>query len=201
MLRYGFKIWAENSALGIRRRLGLKPIDPLDMRDLATHLGVRVIKPEDVPGLEEAVLNRLLKEDPSSWSAVTIRTEKQTIVVVNSTHSPARQASNIAHELSHLLTGHDGSKTGITEGGHLLAGYDRQQEDEAGWLAGCLLLPREACMHIKRQGLSVEASTAKYGISPEMLRFRLNASGAERNFRGAAPRKAKKTAKKRVKKS
>jgi Zn-dependent peptidase ImmA (M78 family) len=199
MLTYSFKVWAENAALAVRRRLGVQSTDPIDMRSLASQMGARVITPQDVPGLEEAVVKRLLEEDPTSWSAITIRTESKTIIVVNSTHSPARQASNIAHELAHLLTGHAGSKTGVSQHGLLLAGYDRQQEDEAGWLAGCLLLPRIACMEIKKQGLSETASTKRYGISPEMLKFRLNASGAERNFR-ATSKKARKTAKKRAKK-
>lgn len=180
MFRHGFKTWAENTALATRRRLGLRPTDPIDLKSLASHLGARVIAPEEVPDIEQAVLDTLLKKDPRSWSAITIRSEGQIVIVVNSSHTKARQASNLAHELSHLLIGHGGSKMGISPDGLLLTAYDKQQEEEAGWLAGCLLLPRAACVHIKKKRLADAVSTKEYGVSPEMLRFRLNASGAEK---------------------
>lgn len=53
--------------------------------------------------------------------------------------------------------------------------YDQQQEDEAAWF-GCVLLPRPALM---RRRLSQAAASVHFGISLELLRWRLLRLGAE----------------------
>src|ERR1700694_402211 len=48
---------------------------------------------------------------------------------------------------------------------------NEDQEQEADWLAGCLLLPRDALLAIRRRRLSDEETCSEYGVSPAMLRF------------------------------
>jgi Zn-dependent peptidase ImmA (M78 family) len=52
-----------------------------------------------------------------------------------------------------------------------------EQEQEATWLAGCLLLPRALLLREAYAGTSAEAIATKYQVSQEMARFRLNTSG------------------------
>ena len=54
---------------------------------------------------------------------------------------------------------------------------DREQEEEANWLAGCLLLPRAVLLREARKGMDAESIAAKHGVSTQMAHFRLNASG------------------------
>jgi IrrE N-terminal-like domain len=54
---------------------------------------------------------------------------------------------------------------------------DVEQEEEADWLGGCLLLPRELLLKAAFKGLSAQAISDKYKTSEPMARFRLNASG------------------------
>jgi hypothetical protein len=45
------------------------------------------------------------------------------------------------HELAHVIIGHEPARVDVTEGGSLILNtYNREQEDEADWLAGCLSL-------------------------------------------------------------
>jgi Zn-dependent peptidase ImmA (M78 family) len=59
--------------------------------------------------------------------------------VVNERHSRTRLANSIAHELSHLLLSHPPS-AGFDPLGN--RDWHQEEEDEADWLAGCLLAPR-----------------------------------------------------------
>ena len=185
-MRRGFKSWCENSAIQIRRELGLAAADPLDPFLLANHLGIPIWTPEQIPGLEEKHTNRLLREDPDSWSAVTVSAGTKDVIIINSAHSAARQASDAMHELSHIIIGHEPARVDFTEDGLLmLANYNRDQEEEAKWLSGCLLVPREALFAIRKQRMDLKTAAAEYGISQSMLQFRINVSGVDQQFRRA----------------
>lgn len=55
---------------------------------------------------------------------------------------------------------------------------DRDVEDEANWLAGVLLVPDAAAVHVVRLGQSQDEACEFYGVSRQMLTFRINKSGA-----------------------
>ena len=61
---------------------------------------------------------------------------------------------------------------------------DSDQEEEANWLAGVLLISEDAALAIVRNGLSFEAAASQYGVSTPMVRFRVNMTGARRRVRG-----------------
>ncbi len=105
------------------------------------------------------------------------------VVILNSSHSAARQASDLAHELAHRIRGHQAQEVSLSvDGIMLLSGYDKQEEDEADWLSGCLLLPRDALMLIRRKGLENAEAAAEYGVSTKMLRYRMAMTGVNRQF-------------------
>jgi Zn-dependent peptidase ImmA (M78 family) len=180
----GFKTSCENVARQQRRNLGLVPSAPLDPYVLAKHLGIIVHSVEDVPGLSPDCLRILLYHDADSWSAVTLSSNNRNVVILNSSHAPTRLASDLVHEIAHILIGHTPSRIDLTEEGLLmLSTYSRQQEDEANWLAGCLLLPRDALVLIRNQRQDLAAAAKKYGISMDMLRYRINVTGVDYQFK------------------
>jgi Zn-dependent peptidase ImmA (M78 family) len=129
----------------------------------------------------------LLREDPDSWSAVTLRLPGVDLVIVNSAHSKARQASNLMHELAHILLGHSPARVDVSEEGHLLLkSHDQAQEEEANWLAGCLILPRPCLMHVVRKGGARADHAQHFGVSVDMLTYRLRVTGVEVQARRAA---------------
>ena len=190
-LQRGFKAWCENVALQVRRDLTLIPTAALDPRLLASHLEIEVRTPYDIPGLDRACLRRLVKEDPESWSAVTLSSGEKDLVLLNPVHSRGRQASDLMHELAHILLGHDPARVDVAEDGSLvLFTYDKDQEDEANWLAACLLLPRTALLEIRRAGEDLRTAAKEYGVSQVMLQYRLNVTGVEHQVRQGSRRVA-----------
>lgn len=174
----GFKTWCENVALQQRRQLGLQSTDPLSPSRLAEHLGIAVWTPETVPGLDASARKVLLHDDPSSWSAVTLSVGTKDVIIMNSAHSGGRPASNLMHELAHILIGHKPGRVDVSEDGLLvLHTYDREQEAEANWLSGCLLLPRAALLWVVRQRLDEDKVRRRYGVSSDMLEWRFRMTG------------------------
>lgn len=191
MFKRGFKSWCENLALQLRKRVGIKNVDPFDPRHLAEVLEVSVWVPEQIPGLGQSDLHVLLKKDSANWSAVTLRLDSGDLVIMNSSHSVVRQSSSLMHELSHLLLEHKPARAFFADSGLLMLDtYDKHQEDEANWLAGCLLVPREALLHIAWQGVSPSHAARKYGISHDMLNYRIRVTGVEKQVNHAARAKA-----------
>lgn len=190
MFERGYKTWCERYSTEARAVLGVAASAPLDMRALAEHLKVRIWTPHDVPDLPADTIDVLLRNDgetPSCWSAVTLVVGSTTLVVLNSSHSPARQASDLAHELAHRIRGHAAKDANVSDDGLLLlSSYPRELEEEADWLAGCLLLPREALLYIKRSGMTPEEAQLTYGVSKSMLNYRNAKTGVAKQVSSVA---------------
>lgn len=186
MFERGYKTWCERYAAEKRAALRLSSSDPLDPRALAKQLKVSVWTPTNVSGLSAESLAVLLRNDgktPSCWSAVTIVVGSKVGVVLNSSHSAARQASDLMHELAHRIRGHEAEEVEASEDGiMILKSYDKELEEEADWLAGCLLLPRDALVRIKRERLDDSDAAARYGVSLRMLSYRNSMTGVNRQY-------------------
>jgi len=82
-----------------------------------------------------------------------------------------------------LDPGHQAQEVDVSvDGLMLLTGYDRLQEEEVNWLAGCLLLPRDTLVYIKRRRIELADAAAIFGVSRRMLSYRLAATGVNRQF-------------------
>jgi hypothetical protein len=175
----GFKARSENISLGYRRTLGFNDNDPLDPATLAQLLHVKILDLSTL-GLPDDSLKHLTSDEGNEWSAVTVGCGAVDVIVVNPTHSPARQSSNIMHELSHVVLGHKSRSSVATEDGITLRVFDPSQEAEADWLAGALLLPRPALVRIGYSGRDNHALLLEYGVSKKLLDYRLRITGVSR---------------------
>jgi Zn-dependent peptidase ImmA (M78 family) len=147
---------------------------------LAAHFDVTVWSTDQVDGLGEADIAQLTKLDNESWSAFTLRIRDRHLIVFNSGQSNPRVNSVVMHELSHIMLGHQLASAGMTQDGHLIpSNYDQDQEDEADWLGGTLLLPRPALLAIRRRGLTDEMAMLEYKVSEQMLTWRFRMSGVD----------------------
>jgi Zn-dependent peptidase ImmA (M78 family) len=74
--------------------------------------------------------------DPNSFSAVTIFVGNyRRLIVYNENHHPHRQASNIAHEISHTLLEHVPTAIVGSNGQRF---WVSEMEQEANWLGAAL---------------------------------------------------------------
>lgn len=183
LLDRGFKTWAENVAVNIRRDLGLSAHAPLGARELATHLSVILWTPNDVPNIPEAVVRQLLIHDPDGWSAVTCLAGGKARIIYNPTHSLARQNSDIAHELAHILLEHDPGKMVLSHDGSIvMRHFDPKQEEEANCLGWSLLLPRTALAHATRTNLGRTEIARMWVVSEQLVEYRTRMTGIRRQF-------------------
>ena len=174
-LRRGFKKEANEIARETRKELNLLKTDPLDPWKLAHHLEIPVFSLSSMRDEIPDAVRYFMGTNRAEFSAVTVFLGLERTILHNDSHTRGRQASNLAHELSHALLLHPPTPPIDASG---LRIWDQTLEDEAEWLAGALLISDEAALHIIRNGLAEEQSMDLYGVSRKMLQFRLNVTGA-----------------------
>ncbi len=168
----------------IRRKLELAPTAPVVPAAIAQVLGIPILNPGQLNELPNDVRQRLQQDHSDAWSAITVSDGKNHLIVLNPTHAPTRANSSLAHEIAHVLLGHEPSIMFVMpQSDIVLRTHNKEQEDEANWLAGCILLPRDALLRVRRIGLTDDQICVEYGVSPAMLRFRINATGVDAQVR------------------
>lgn len=178
--RRGFKSQCERRAAEVRKQLGIAQAGPLSAELLATSLGVTVWSTQDIEGLPLEQLSILDDESDDSWAALTMRMETNHLVVYKPVCSEGRRNNVIMHELAHVILGHELAQACILDDGSLVPGnFSQEQEDEADWLAGTLLLPRPALLSIRQRRLTDDQACGEYMVSREMLTWRIRMTGVD----------------------
>lgn len=178
--KHGFKSQCESLAAAVRAEIGLGTREPLDPRALAEHLGIPVHPVSVLAGnsTAAAAVDYVRTTDPSVMSAMTIFPDwprRPRVIIFNDANTPQRQNSDLAHELSHGLHLHE-PRHAIIQG---CRDYSKAEEDEAAWLSGCLLVPRDAAVAVAASGTPIERAAAEYGVSDRMMSWRVNVTGAK----------------------
>jgi len=173
----GFKTEAERISEQQRAQLGLSIFSPLNAFDLANYLEIPVIPFNEL--LQEEEAKKLIEKDVSAlWMP---NCDGDPIILNNPTHSACRQQSDIMHEIAHILRKHTTSE----EVRRLclllnLRSYNKAQEEEAIYLGGCLQITRTGLLWALKQNYTHEQIAEYYCASVEMVKFRINSTGVER---------------------
>ena len=177
-LQRGFKSEAERIARQVQADLGMRPDQSVSPRALAELLGVDIRAGDEL--IPRKRFDELEKMQPGAFSACTFKPSPDRLVVVyNPLSWKTRQTSDLAHELSHILLGHELSR--IERLGEItFLSCDAAQEQEAAWLSGCLLLPRAFLLVSTRKGLNASSIARLCGVSQELAQYRLNVTGVVR---------------------
>lgn len=187
-MKRGFKSECESIATGVRAEIGVAPHAPLDSRDLANHLGIPVHPLSSLNGISVEAAIRHVQGNTAVLSAMTIFPDwprRRRVVIFNDGNSDARQNSDVAHELSHGLLLHE-PRHAIVNG---CRDYAKADEDEAAWLSGCLLVPREAALRVAIGELPMGLAAIEYGVSTQMMTYRVNSTGARKQAEAARTRR------------
>ena len=183
--RRGFKTEARTLALEVRAELRLHALDRLDPRALAAHLEIPTWTVSEFVA-ERPCVAPLLTTELSAFSAATVFDGTRRTIVHNDGHTSARQNSNLAHELAHGLLLHPPTPALDDTG---CRNWNEDIEDEASWLAGELLVTVEAAMAVARGQWTMSAAGERLGVSQELMRYRLNMTGARKIVQRAASRR------------
>ena len=179
--RVGFvKKHVTDIAYATRQELGLSPFDRLDPIALAHHLDIPVQRLSELRAANPAAAEFFLEREPSAFSGVTVFHGSERLILHNDAHSAGRQSSNICHELGHGLLLHEPSPaldgSGCRE-------WDEVMESEAQWMAGALLLHEVALVGALRKGDSRPDIARRFGVSEDMVVWRVNMTGAQQRAR------------------
>lgn len=169
--RYGFKAEAERISCSVRLKLGLSPIECLDLTALCEFFDIHILRMTELP----CDSTFFQTSHNGRFSAMMLHRGMKAAVIHNDTHHEHRQRSNICHDLAHSFLGHTACTLMSEDGSR---SYNSDVEAEANFLGGALLLPKAAAIHILKNGLKSDARTM-YGISAKMLEYRLRVSGAQ----------------------
>ncbi len=184
-MRRGFKAEAERLAQNIRRAMGKRQADPLDALELAEHVGAEVRSADALTSL--AKLQTLEELQPGAFSACTFTVGGRHVIVCSPLASAGRTQSDIAHEVAHIVLKHN-MKSVQTIGGVSFFTCDADEEQEANWLAGCLLLPRPLLYTAAKRGLDSAAIAEAYSVSEVMAAFRLRTTGVTKQLQAIRDR-------------
>jgi uncharacterized protein DUF955 len=176
----GFKAYANQIALDVRNDLKLDSISPLCPWGLAEYLCIPVVPLQSLSDGAETLaghVDYLAHREPHVFSAMTIFRGTRRIIVHNDAHAPVRQRSDLAHELAHALLIHPPHPLFCSSGQRM---FDRRLEAEAGWLGPVLLVPNEAARWAAAEGMDDRQASLHFGVSIDLMSFRLRMSGALR---------------------
>lgn len=177
-MRRGFKANAEKKSLALREEIGINVKEPLDCYKLGNHLGITIVpltKFQEL-GLSSSQLKLFGKDNGyKEFSATILDTPHGYLMIYNHFHSKARIKSSMAHETAHVVCDHKFSS--VEYGFGLIREFPKEQEEEADWLAGCLVLPRNSIVWAVREGMNQSEMASHFGISPQMVRWRYNLTG------------------------
>ena len=179
-MKRGFKKTAEKTALEVRSAMGITGTSRLNAADLVHHVGAELRCADELTS--RAKLERLEALQPGAFSACTFVLGKRRVVVYSPLSSPARRQSDLAHEAAHIVLGH-GLNTIAEVNGFSFFTCDPDEEQEANWLAGCLLLPRPLVYRATLRGLTPADIAEEFGVSEAMAAFRVRATGVQRQLR------------------
>jgi len=185
ILKRGFKAKAEKIATECREKLNLHACAPICAFKLAHHLKIDIYAASDFFN-DEKILQKFsgIDSEAYGWSALTMITKKgNRIIIHNNFHSPARQQSNIMHEIAHVLCEHKIEKKEYDFNIPLgMRDYDKLQEEEAICLGATLQLSRPCLLWAKKRNLTNDQIADHFNASLEMVKFRISMTGVNKSF-------------------
>jgi hypothetical protein len=186
-LPHSFAAKAERKAASLRHELGLRPHEPLCAFRLCEHLRIKVVVAQQMVGLSSESLSTLCHPSGKHWSALTMlyhpSQQSSHLIIHNGVHSPARQQSNVMHEVAHILCEHELSAVDTANGlPDYMRLYPVEQELEADCLGWTLLLPRAALLFALGKGWDNATIMEHYQASAQMVQLRINRTGVKRQL-------------------
>jgi Zn-dependent peptidase ImmA (M78 family) len=173
----GFKAQAEREAARLRQEMGRRSADPIQVAELAAHLGVRMISADRLVARER--LEELERLQSFAFSAATFDIRGQPVIVTNPLRVAGRLASDGAHELAHLLLKHELSEVREIDG-VMFRTCKPDEEEQATSFGGTLLLPRPLLIRAALRGDTPVEIAEACGVTLEMARYRFNSTGVAR---------------------
>lgn len=173
-MRRGFKTEAKRLALELRSEIGLDAHAPFDPYAFASEYGIRVVQLSDLDG---AARDHFLRVDGSALSGALIPNVTGVVILENDVQPLTRRRTTMCHELAHVILEHT---FGLSLSDERKCGLGGDQEAEADWLSGEILIPSVGAFRLARANATDEQAADAYDVSLAVARWRMNHSGARK---------------------
>lgn len=166
-------------AVELRTEAGFGPHDQFDPYHLAELYGVDVHQLSDLECSGAALAHFHVSRPEVFSGALVPLASGGAVIIENDFHSTQRRRSTASHETAHLVLEHK-FQAGFADDSRRCQLTNADQEAEAAELSGELLLPFEAAKFMAIRGISDEEVAARFDVSVEIAKWRLNSTGARR---------------------
>ncbi|WP_428339852.1 ImmA/IrrE family metallo-endopeptidase [Mycobacterium sp.] len=174
-MRRGFKTEAKRLALELRADIGLDAHAPFDPYAFATEYGITVVQ---LSGLDGAARDHFLRASGSALSGALIPVQTGAIILENDAQPLTRRRTTMCHELAHVVLEH---QFGVSlSADERKCGLGGDQEDEADWLSGEMLIPYDGAIRLARSDATDQQAANVFDVSLAVARWRMNHSGARK---------------------
>ncbi len=171
--------WLEGQAQQLRAKCSLSPFARLDPFALAGKMDIPVYTPRDIPGLDAAVLHRVLADGAGEWDAATIPLPNGShVIVMNPIPCRERQHASLMEELAHIFLKHKPSAL-RTINGMVLRVWKQAHETQAYWLGAAALVPQRVMKGAITRRMTVEQLAADCCVSKELIIMREKVLGLQ----------------------
>lgn len=156
-----------------RAGLELGPFDPFDPYALAKEHGIGVYTLGSLRkfNIGTEAFRHFTVRASSAWSAALVPFGSARIIIENESHALVRRRSNIAHQLGHYLLEHPFDSV-ILDEDHKRQ-FDDQQEKQATFMAGELLIPLAAAERMAFDGWDNARVAEAYGVSKQFAQMQM----------------------------
>jgi Zn-dependent peptidase ImmA (M78 family) len=174
-VRRGFKTEAKHLALELRAEIGLDAHTPFNPYAFAAEYGILVVQ---LSNLDGPARDHFLKADGSALSGALIPIGTGVAILENDAQPLTRRRTTMCHELAHVVLEHEfGVSLSADE---RKCGLRGDQEDEADWLSGEMLIPYDGAFRLARANATDQQAADLFDVSLPVARWRMNHSGARK---------------------
>ncbi|RMA41107.1 ImmA/IrrE family metallo-endopeptidase [Rhodophyticola porphyridii] len=175
-LKHGLRTFFEDLATQFRGDLGLQKHAPMCPRALAEWLEIPILGTSQLEGDTDPFKWLLEASEKQFFGCVIPLGDSRKGILHNDYVAESRQASDIAHEIAHIVLGHPLTPPDCGDG---TRDYDPILEHEARELGMTLLVPKHAALKIAMSSVSNSDAGRHYGVSPSLVEYRLRITNAK----------------------
>lgn len=173
-MRRGFKTQAKQLALDLRGEIGLNAHQPFDPYRFASTCGIPVVQLSTLKG---PARDHFFSAEGSPLSGALIPLGTGVVILENDAQPLTRRRTTMCHELAHVVLEHE---FGVSLSDERRCGLGGDQEAEADWLSGEMLIPTEGAFRLARANATDEQAAMAFSVSLAVARWRMNHSGARK---------------------
>lgn len=174
-MRRGFKAEAKRLALELRAEIGLDAHSPFNPYAFADEHGIPVVQ---LSNLDGPARDHFLRADGSALSGALIPIGTGVAILENDAQPLTRRRTTMCHELAHVVLEHEfGVSLSADE---RKCGLGGEQEEEADWLSGEMLIPYDGAFRLARANATDQQAAHLFDVSLAVARWRMNHSGARK---------------------